>query len=350
MKSPIDRVKTFVLVTVIAGLIWAFAEGESLQSQRTVAEIEFVTLSNGTWSTRISEGQSWRGRVELSVEGPVVSLDSLDSILREPLLLSPGMDGLPRVTAEHTIELREVLRAHPEFRSRGVNVMSAEPPTVRVRVQELTTVSMPIRIEAPSAELDGVAELVGSTEATVRLSAEEAAGLEDGSAWMVARIDQAQLASLQAGVRSLLRVRLVPGEGVPEAAVFSVEPAQVDVRLMVRSKTESHRLTTVPVDLRLPAGELGRFDVTIPDEDQSLANVTVSGPSDLIEQVRSGALVVRAYVRLSYTDLEAGLTSKRAEFSGYPTALRFEAEDLDVGLQIVKREAATPEGLESGTP
>ncbi|MFG0242984.1 MAG: hypothetical protein ACF8R9_09380 [Phycisphaerales bacterium JB054] len=338
MSARVERLKTGVLVTLIAVLIWAFAEGQSLRSQRTVVELEFSPLSNGVWATRVVDGQDWRGRVEVLVEGSVTSLDSLEAILREPVSFEPGMEGLPRATGEHTMELRESLRLHPEFRSRGVSVLSAEPATVRVHVQELATLSLPIRVEAPSAELDGVAELVGVSEATVRLPAEMAAALEPGAAWMVAQVDPSQLAALQEGVRSILRVRLVPGSVLDRDSVFSVEPAQVDVRLTVRSKTESHVLVSVPVDLRLPAGELGRFDVTIPPEAQALSNVTVKGPSELIQRIRDGQLVVRAYIRLTYEELEAGVTSKRAEFSGYPVALSFEVEDPDVSVEIHRRE------------
>ncbi len=351
MRTPAERLKTGILVTLIAGLIWALAEGQSLRTQRTVAEIEFEVLSNGTWSTRLVEGQSWRGRVELVLEGPVASLDSLDAALREPLVFSPGMDGLPRASGEHILDLREALRAHPEFRSRGVSVVSADPATVRVRVQELATVSVPIRIEAPAAALDGPAELVGQSEASVRLPADLVSGLGEGAAWMVAEVSAEDLASLQEGVRSVLRVRLVPGPGVPEGAVFSIEPAQVDVRLTVRSKTETILVPTVPVDLRLPVGELGRWDVTISAEDQSLRDVEITGPSELIERIRSNSLAVRAYVRLSYEELEAGVSSKRAEFSGYPTALTFSAEDLDVALSITKREPGPGDGADSsGSP
>lgn len=351
MRTPVERLKTGVLVTLISGLIWALAEGQSLRTQRTVAEIEFEVLSNGTWSTRLVEGQDWRGRVELVLEGPVAGLDSLDAALRQPLVFSPGMDGLPRASGEHIFDLREALRAHPEFRSRGVSVVSAEPETVRVRVQELATVSLPIRVQAPAAELDGPAELVGQTEASVRLPADRVPGLAQGTASMVAQVTPEDLASLQEGVRSVLRLRLAPGPGVPDEAVFSVDPAQVDVRLTVRSKTETIMVPTVPVDLRLPVGELGRWEVTIAPEDQSLRDVEITGPSELIERIRSNALAVRAYIRLSYEELEAGVASKRAEFSEYPTALSFSAEDLDVSLTIKKREPGPSDEQDAtGTP
>lgn len=332
-----ERVKRFALVTVMAALIWAFAEGESLQTQRAVAEIDFPALTGETWATRVAEGQNWRGRVELELEGPTAGLDELESVLRRPLAFAPGIEGLPTETGEYTLDLRQALRAHPEFRSRGVAVVGAEPNTVRVRVQELATVAVPIRVEAPAAELEGAAELVGVDEAVVRLPAEAAAELQGGEAWMVARVNPEDLAALQERVRSTVRVRLTPGPRLEAAPLFGIEPQQVEVRLTVRSKTETTVLTTVPVDLRLPSTELGRWEVVIPQEDQTLRDVTVTGPSDVIDRIEAGTLPVRAYVRLSYDDLERGVTVKRAEFSGYPSPLGFSAEDLNVKLEIRPR-------------
>ncbi len=91
-----NRAKTAILVTCFTMLIWAFAEGESLQTKRTVAEITFSTLSSETYAVHLVEGQDWRGRAELQVEGSASSLDGLESVLGRALVFSPGMQGVPR--------------------------------------------------------------------------------------------------------------------------------------------------------------------------------------------------------------------------------------------------------------
>lgn len=348
-----DKAKTAALVTFFTILVWVFAEGESLQTKRTVAEVAFPALTGESYAVRVIEGQGWRGRVELQVEGSTASLDGLESELGRGVVLTPGMEGVPRESGEHTIDLRRALRGHPEFQSRGVTVLSAEPPTVRVVVEELTTVTLPIRVEAPGEELDGAAQVVGVAEAEVRLprrvASQLSGGLSEGAS-VVARVRSEDLAPLQEGIRSTIQVRLEAGAALAGTRFLEIEPAQVDVQLTVRSKTETVVLPSVAVDLRLPPGELGRWDIEVPQGEQSLRDVRVTGPSDLIEQIRSGGLVVRAFVRLSFEDLEAGVSSKRAEFSAFPTALRFEVEDDEVQLVIRAREAGGDAGVEGGGP
>lgn len=345
-----EKVKTAILVTLCTALVWVYAEGRSLQSTRTVVEVGFPMQPGEAYAVRVVGDQGWRGRVEVQVEGSAASLDGLETVLRRALVFLPGMEGVPRESGEHTVDLRGALHGHPEFQSRGVTVLAAEPAMVRVVVDELTTVRLPIRVEV-SAEvlesLDGQAQVMGMNEAAVRLPARVAAGLAEGAV-VVARVRAEDLSPLQEGNRSTIQVRLEAGAGFSGAGVLVIEPAQVAVQLTVRSKTEMVTLPSVAVDVRLPPGELGLWDIEVPEGEQSLRDVRVTGPGELIEQIRSGGLVVRAFVRLSFEDLEAGISSKRAEFSAFPTALRFEVEDGEVELRIRARQAGGGDGVEDG--
>lgn len=341
------KLRTAILVTFFTVLIWALAEGESLQTKRTVLDVEFPKTVTEAYTVRVADTSTWRGRVEVQVEGPTASLDGLESVLSRAIALTPGIDGLPRESGEHTVDLRQALRGLAEFRTRGVTVLSAEPATVRVVVEELTTRQVEIRVEAPTEELDGPAQVVGADRAQVRMPVRVAEGLGEGAV-VVARVRREDLVTLQEGVRSTLPVRLEPGSGFEDGQILGIDPVQVTVQLTVRSKTETVVLPSVAVDLRLPPGEVGGWEIEIPLEDQSLRDVRVTGPSGLIAQIRSGALVVRAFVRLSFEDLEAGVGSKRAEFSEFPSSLNFEVEDGEVKLAIRRRAAAGAGGQSPG--
>ncbi len=346
-QRVMGKVKTGILVTLFTTLIWVFAEGQSLQTKRTEAEVEFPTISGEAYAVRVVADQGWRGKVELQVEGSASSLDGLESSLRQGLALTPGMEGVPRESGEHTVDLKRALRGHPEFQSRGVTVLSAEPAIVRVAVDELTTVSLPIEVRVPADVLDGPALVVGDAQAAVRMPVRVASGLAEGAV-VVARVRPEDLETLQEGNRSTIQVRLEAGPGYAGEDILGIEPAQVDVQLTVRSKTETVLLRSVAVDFRLPSCEIGSWDIEVPEEEQSLRDVQVTGPSDLIEQIRSGELKVRAFVRLSFEDLEDRVSSKRAEFSAFPTALRFEVEDDEVSMTIRARLEGTGEGIEGG--
>lgn len=346
------KLRNFILVTLVSVLIWAFAEGESLQTKRTVAELEFPPVAGGSYAVRVIDDANWRGRVELLIEGPASSLDGLESVLRRPLKLAPGMEGIPRESGEHMVDLRQVLRAQAAFRTRGVSVVSTEPASVRLVVDELRTVDLPVWVDVPVTEIQGTAE-PDPARVTVRLPSRVADQLPT-DAHLVARIRSEDLAKLTVGQQTVLRdVRLEPGPALAGVLPLEITKPQVNVSLAVRSKTETVVLPTVQVDVRLPPGELGRWDIQVPTEEQSLRDVRVTGPSELIERIRDNSptgLKIRAFIRLSYEDLEAGITSKRAEFADIPGPLTFEVEDRDVRLSVKRRDTPPAENRPGASP
>lgn len=333
-----NLVRTFLLVTVVSLLIWTFAEGQSLQTERVTAEIDFGSDQSTTHTVAVLD-DTWQSRAEIQLEGSASRLDDLDAVMRGRLAIIPGMEGLPRTDGEHTVDLQRALRDHPQIQSRGVTVLAVTPPTVRVRVNELTTVRLPVRVEAPSGELEGVAT-PAIAEVEVRLPSQAAAALPESAA-VIARIRPADLAGLQVGRRETLRgVRLEPGPELGALESVRLLRDRVDIALTVRSKTATTIIPSVPVFLVISPDEMDRWEVEIPLEEQSLRNVRVTGPSEVIGRIEdptTSGLRVRAYVRLSFEDLEGRIQSKRAEFSDLPTQLSFEVEDQEVSLTIRPR-------------
>jgi YbbR domain-containing protein len=342
--ASLNKLRTIVLVTFVSALIWAFAEGQSLQTRRTRAEIEFPATSASAYVVRVLDDQGWSGTVELQVEGPATSLEGLETVLRAPLSLAPGMaEGVPAESGEHSVDLREVLRNLPLFRARGVTVISAEPQSVRVVIEALTTTQVPIRVEVAPGEIEGTAEAVGRSEVTVRLPTRVAAQLTSESR-VIARVRAEDLARLEPGRRAVVpNVRLEPGPELMGVQPLEITPAQVDVQLLVRSKTEVVVLPSVPVDVRIPPDLLDVWTIEIPPEEQSLRDVRVTGPSEIIQRIRNNQQPVTAFIRLTYTDLERGVTSLQAEFTNLPSQLTVEADDREIQF-VARRRGASPEG------
>lgn len=330
-----EKVRTITLVTFVSVLIWAFAEGQSVQTVWTEAEVEFPTVVDG-YSLRVLEEPGW-GQVNLQVEGSTSSLEELESDLGRAIRLEPGMEGVPRESGEHTVDLRQALRAHPVFRSRGVAVVSAEPESVRVAVDELTTIQADVRVDAPVEEIAGAPEAVEVSAAAVRLPKRAADALEAPPV-VIARVRPEEVARFDPGRPVTLRgVRLEPGPQLAGVQPLEIIPAQVDVRFVVRSKTETTTVQTVPVELRIGPDLLREWEVEVPPEEQYLKDVRVTGPAELIEQIRANQLRISAYVRISYEDVQRGVTSKLAEFTNLPSPLTIEAEDREVRLTVRRR-------------
>ena len=56
-----DKLRTAVLVTFFTVLIWALAEGESLQTKRTVVDVEFPRMVADAYTVRVADTSTWRG-------------------------------------------------------------------------------------------------------------------------------------------------------------------------------------------------------------------------------------------------------------------------------------------------
>ena len=141
---------------------------------------------------------------------------------------------------------------------------------------------------------------------------------------------------------------------------FERERAQLEARnLELKSDAEavSGKLNGQSFIIIRQAGESGQLygsvstrDIaTAVSEDRFLTGVSVTGPRELIEQIRTEKLKVIAWVPLTWEELEraagsGGVIEKPAVFSDLPEpVLKFDAERLTVRLSISRRSSTVPE-------
>jgi hypothetical protein len=333
-----------VITTIVAILVWVFAESESLRSREATVEVAFVVDAQSDRVVTAGPNPGWTGRVALTLTGPAGALERVERRLREGVRLSPGMPGVPTEVGTRTVNLREALRGLPFVRESGVTVSRADPSEVVVEVDQIRQVEARVVIDVGDAELDGVPEAIppavvlrGPARALDRIAS---AGREPA---VTARVEPGALRNLVPGRRETLArvpLRLPPElEGVPGSRA---EPGSAEVQLTLRSRIAQVELPAVPVGVWLSASEMARFEVVIHPEDQFIRNVRVSGPSDLIAQVRSGELKVSATVMLGFEELERGIGSKDAVFNLLPSPLRVEADSRLVRFTIRRRESNGP--------
>ncbi|HYE63208.1 MAG TPA: hypothetical protein VD997_14530 [Phycisphaerales bacterium] len=341
-----SAIRNGALVFLVTAIIWFFAEAESLRSAvvRSV-EVSFEPEAGSKYVVGLSQDTPGvRGtsvRADMIIEGPAAALEPMERTLRQPIVVSPGMDGLSVDPGRHTVDLGAVLANHPKLRGRGVTFRSLSPETVEATVDELVTRTVKVTVEVPGAELESSPEFK-VTSAQVTLPSAHAGKINESTA-VIARVEPAALTRLTPGRKEAVTgVRLLaPPElaGVPR---LKIDPATIDVTLTLRSKTSTIRVASVPVHVRIAPGELNKWEIEIPEQDRFLTDVTVTGPGDLIKQIQDKALPVVATVHLSFEELERGIPSKEAVFSEYQTGLRFDVADRTVRLKIKRREAPAP--------
>jgi len=334
-----QTVRTAGVVVLVTLLVWAFAENESLRSQTLPVSVRLVSSPDRlvTPPEDDAAGPGWSSPVSLTIEGSASSIDAFRQAAARGLELTFG-EEMPPIDGEGSVDLAVAFARHEAVRASGVTIATADPPALRVRVDRLIDVELPIVVLVDEAELAGPPTPARAT-ASLRLP-ERRAGELGENAVVTARLGESALSTLEPGRVELVRgVRLAPPEAVAGAPGVQITPPTTDVTIALRSRIASLTLSTTPVHVRLPAAELGRWDIRVAG-DTVLRDVTVSGPSELIDRIRSGQLPVVAVVSLTFEDLERGIESKAASFSALPTPLVFRVEDDQVGLSIRRLEPA----------
>lgn len=344
----IEHAKTLALVVAVTLLIWIWAESESLSTQTLSPRIELV----GSTSVLIVPADaSWSGSAIVRLRGATASLDRAQRILRQVVRLSPGAGGIPSSPGEHTIDLRDALRADPDLRRAGVTLDEVQPPTITIRVDAIEERTLPIRPRLLTAggqpvDLEGEPALSTAT-AMVRGPAAIVRQLPDNAA-VSAVVEPDQLARLRDDQPQTVSARLVLPEALAAASGASLTPDRVSIVLRLRARTETWVVPSVPVWIAIPPTEGGQWDIELAEP--FLASVKFTGPKEAIAALRERADVPVAFVNLTSDDLERaagsdrGIAAKRVVFSTVPPSIKVDAQRTTVDVRIKRRPATSPDG------
>ncbi|HWB20403.1 MAG TPA: hypothetical protein VG711_08905 [Phycisphaerales bacterium] len=129
MAMPVvEDWRTYVMVSVIALLIWVWAATETRQT-RTLdnVRIDMGTMTEAGWTVEPSE---IRARVTIDGAGP--ALKDFESVVRNGLPVD-----IPEVVGEPTLDLRRLVEDTDEVRTQGLRVVSVEPRAVAVKIRQM---------------------------------------------------------------------------------------------------------------------------------------------------------------------------------------------------------------------
>lgn len=338
-----DRIKTIAAVLGITCIIWVFAESEGLRT----ADAEFqVQLDAEPGADRVVEVLDPAApgnviRVSVSLEGSADAIDQAQRRARKgSLLISPGLPGFSKEPGEQSVSLSSLLSVQPELNGLGLTIKKSEPEMAKVFVDTVATRQLPTRLMVSGGDLDGPAD-IKPDQVTISGPAQTIAKIPKDAAAMIT-IDSDTIARLVPGRReTLLNLRLSPPTEIRGASRVKLAPATADVNLTVRSRQASVKLASVPVHIRIAPAEMAKFDVSIREGEQTLTDVTVTGPAEFIKQVETKAIPIVAEVPLSYEELERRIPLKDAVFTltpQLPTPVKFEVTNRTVHLTIRPRE------------
>lgn len=356
-----ERLKTFALVALVTGLIWLWAESESLSTDDLTARIEFVQSPDV--AVKVDDA-AWSGLVEVRMRGPTAALDRARRTLGlgTPLKLTPGAGGVPATEGTQEVDMGAVLRASPEFRGIAVSFERIEPPTVRIVVEPLRAVEVPVTLKfatldglPPDLEGEprvepGVVTVRGPSQLMAKLEGEKALGVQ-------AVVDADQIARLRDPQPQTLSARVVLPDALAGNSRVTVSPARVAATVTPLAATDTWVVPTIPIKVSLPPGELDRWTVQL--DEPFVRIVSITGPRNIIRAMRERGETPTAYLDLTVEDLNGRIKSKAVTFSQVPTPLRFSVQGAggpgtngngssEVPVRIVPREGSVEPRGDSG--
>lgn len=341
-KKRKTDLRTVILVTVITLLVWLLAESRTVRSQVSELSPRLTSGSTTELVMRPAPGYSWPEAFKVSLTGSTAGLDQVSRSLQGQLPLRLGIE-IPAVPGVHEIDVREVLRRLEVMMAAGVGVVEVSPDRLRVEVDAVGTVSVPVRVVTPEGvafdsrgnptPVPNAIRATGPAGVLARLQGQEA----------IVTLDAATVAGLTPGQAETVRLRAeVPAD--EDRWMTTFEPDYVEVVLTLRSRTQTLVLGAMPIQVLVAPGEVGRWEITLQPGAQDLVGIEVTGPSDQVERLRSGEVVPTALISLSFDELERGVETKRAQIQGLPPGVQVSpTSDLGVRLSIRRVDAPASE-------
>jgi hypothetical protein len=348
-RTFFGHLRTFMIVTLITVMVWLLAESRMVLTRTLEAQVVFTSVPPASGSSADDEGglvvrqalspaeralgvESAIRSARIQVEGSTSGIDQFVRLLQGRIELRIGRE-IPAESGIHMLDLREVLRQSSELAVHGLTITQVSPATVMVEVDRLETREFRIGVDMPAGvELDGVPR---TDPPMVRVVAPSSVLAQVKTTQASVQIDSVKVAQLAQG-----RLETIPGVAIELPGIdrqgwhTQIEPAQVDVFLTLRTLTEQMTIDRLPVQVLMAPGEIGDWRVEISDADKDLVNIVIAGPAQEIEQLRSGEIVPRAFVSLTFEDLERRISSKPTQILGLPPGCRVVSPESVVNLTI----------------
>ncbi|MEM7682062.1 MAG: hypothetical protein AAF288_08900 [Planctomycetota bacterium] len=302
-----DAAQTVTVTTIIALLIWAYAESASVETY-TDQPIQVAFVG--------PEGQLLGiDPAEVSVEVTFRASKAQLADLRERLSQGPIEIPVGRVASDTGEELVDYARrlTEVEFASLGINIDEVRPESATVRVDPLVTLTLPVDVQVSNLPVS-LARVPQAEPSEVQVTlparlAANAAGLRIGVRVdrSVVQIDPSSLSSDGAPIRTVAPIVPPP---VLNSRWTEYTPRSVMVELFVEQQAGEYRIETRSVKVMTPPSLWDRYEVTLPSDQRVVNAIRLRGPSAAIEAVRANnAQNVHVTVSLTSSDLDAAARS-----------------------------------------
>lgn len=322
----LSAAQTIILVTLVTGFIWLYAESENVKERAIDVQIRLVA----------PPGRDLLIEPESAVRVRTISLASTAQVAELQQIIDSGplqlvvYDDPTAESSTQTLNMAAAISQHPVIEQLGLSIDRCVPAVLEARVERFQSHEVPIEIRAQGVEI-GPNPTVEPAMARMTLPASLSPGIE--SAVVLAQLDRRDVRGLAENVTHQLRVPLAPPLWLQGPEV-TLEPKHAQVSFsLVNTNVELTR-SGVPVFIVGPPGELSKYRIEVqPFLDQ---DVTLVGPREAIEAIRDNGAEVYAELRLTADELERGIESKPVTIRS-PQQVRLASEIPVVELSIERR-------------
>lgn len=311
----LEGLETVLVVTVIAALIWLYAEGETVITQSLRVNVRFVAPTTGMAVSLTDQESSVVGGAVLDVQAALQATQGdlpriADWVRNETIDIEVRV---PSSTDEvQVINLKDVLNQSP-LADINAFVKETSPETVAVRVQQLRTVDMGIRIQQGDLELSEEAPpIIVPDKVAVTMPANLAQQVSEQSIKLVARLDLLDKETLEQDTQNVETVELdLPPELQNQPHVTLSRP-RAEASFLVRKNTTEYTLERVQVRLRITDDITGLYRIQIDPSSQRILRVKLRGPNEAIKRIENDPSLVRASILIKMEDLTNSTNNRTA--------------------------------------
>jgi hypothetical protein len=324
------RISQFATVTVIALIVWLYAEGATRQVREISVKVQFVALDG-----QVIVGETTR-TVEAVVRCATSQLAALNRLAADPIRITvAAVEGQTDVE----VNLLEKLRSSERISRIGVTIDRLDQEFAKVNVDSLVTIEMKIELATPKdLELTGPA-VFAVEQAKVTLPAAQAK--EAPKLKLQAVLSHNNLEGVVPGVQEQREVDIDLPASLANIANVTVGLAKVKVTFTIKKKEDEHTVGIVQVFLHIRPKDNEQYTIHVDAEDLVLRDVKITGPSDVIKRLKEQTgQPIEAVLRLEPEDLENARDAKLPELR-LPPGVTVQSPLPLIKMKIKRREAAS---------
>lgn len=319
--SWLSKLENYLLVTLITVLVWLYAEGRAIRTEQAGVQVQFVAPAGREDRLAIRPRQPLDARVV--VKGSSSQLATFENLVGDgPIRLAIDEEtrsplSMPQALAESVLgEL-------------GVNIEEVQPHEVNVSAERIDQLTLPVAVQAQEVQL-APNPTVMPDQVQVRLPASLAGRAVNPR--VLASLEDVDLGQIPVNVPTTVDVRLQLPPAL-RSEWSRIEPATASVTFTIRKINDTLQLDSLPVRISVPPRMLQDWRFSLDDRNRVLDGVMLSGPGDVIEQIRSRQREVFAEIRPRIDDLKPGVV-KLPVFIQTPPGVTVVSPTPTVDLQV----------------